>query len=69
MFHLEPIELSNVETRASLPLDAVKRPRDMPIWKLEAVLKQSILPEATVSVAGPLRNATLPDVSAQPISN
>jgi hypothetical protein len=26
-------------TRASLPLDAIRRPRDTPIWKLEASLK------------------------------
>ena len=27
------------ETRASLPLDTIRRPRDTPIWKLEAALK------------------------------
>jgi hypothetical protein len=27
------------QTRASLPLDAIRRPRDTPIWKLEAALK------------------------------
>jgi hypothetical protein len=27
------------KTRASLPLDAIRRPRDTPIWKLEAALK------------------------------
>ncbi|MGX7742325.1 hypothetical protein [Rhodopseudomonas parapalustris] len=27
------------ETRASLPLDAIRRPRDTPIWKLEASLR------------------------------
>jgi hypothetical protein len=27
------------ETKASLPLDAIRRPRDTPIWKLEAALK------------------------------
>jgi len=27
------------ETRASLPLDAIRRPRETPIWKLEAALK------------------------------
>jgi hypothetical protein len=26
-------------TEASIPLDAVRRPRDTPIWKLEAALK------------------------------
>ena len=27
------------ETRASIPLDAIRRPRVTPIWKLEAALK------------------------------
>jgi hypothetical protein len=27
------------KTRASLPLDAIRRPRDTPVWKLEAALK------------------------------
>src|SRR6266403_414334 len=27
------------ETEASIPLDCVRRPRDTPIWKLEASLK------------------------------
>jgi hypothetical protein len=27
------------ETKASIPLDAIRRPRDTPIWKLEAALK------------------------------
>lgn len=27
------------KTRASLPLDAIRRPRDTPIWKLESSLK------------------------------
>jgi hypothetical protein len=27
------------KTRASLPLDAIRRPRDTPIWKLEAAQK------------------------------
>jgi hypothetical protein len=27
------------QTRASLPLDEIRRPRDTPIWKLEAALK------------------------------
>jgi hypothetical protein len=26
------------ETEASIPLDSVRRPRDTPIWKLEAAL-------------------------------
>ena len=27
------------ETQARIPLDAIRRPRDTPIWKLEAALK------------------------------
>ena len=27
------------ETRASIPLDAIRRPRDTPIWKLESALR------------------------------
>jgi hypothetical protein len=27
------------ETRVSVPLDAIRRPRDTPIWKLESALK------------------------------
>jgi hypothetical protein len=27
------------ETRASVPLDAIKRPRDTPIWKLETAFR------------------------------
>ncbi|WP_225668262.1 hypothetical protein [Bradyrhizobium hereditatis] len=33
------VECSSCRTRASLPLDAIRRPRDTPIWKLEASLK------------------------------
>jgi hypothetical protein len=33
------VECNRCKTRASLPLDAVRRPRDTPIWKLEASLK------------------------------
>jgi hypothetical protein len=28
-----------MKTRASLPLDAIRRPRETPLWKLEASLK------------------------------
>jgi len=34
------------KTRASLPLDAIRRPRDTPIWKLEASLKCRIVQES-----------------------
>jgi hypothetical protein len=33
------LECNRCKTRASLPLDAIRRPRDTPIWKLEAALK------------------------------
>jgi hypothetical protein len=33
------VKCHRCETEASIPLDAVRRPRDTPIWKLEAVLK------------------------------
>jgi hypothetical protein len=33
------VECNRCKTRASLPLDAIRRPQDTPIWKLEAALK------------------------------
>ena len=33
------VECNRCKTRASLPLDAIRLPRDTPIWKLEASLK------------------------------
>jgi hypothetical protein len=33
------VECNRCKTRASLPLDAIHRPRDTAIWKLEASLK------------------------------
>jgi len=33
------VECNRCKTRASLPLDFIRRPRDTPIWKLEASLK------------------------------
>jgi hypothetical protein len=33
------VQCKRCETRASIPLDAIRRPRDTPIWKLEAALK------------------------------
>lgn len=33
------VECVSCKTRASLPLAAIRRPRDTPIWKLEASLK------------------------------
>jgi phage FluMu protein Com len=33
------VECHRCKTRASLPLNAIRRPRDTPLWKLEASLK------------------------------
>jgi hypothetical protein len=33
------VECVSCKTRASLPLDAIRRPRETPLWKLEASLK------------------------------
>src|SRR5450755_1057582 len=33
------VKCHKCETSASIPLDAIRRPRDTPIWKLEAALK------------------------------
>jgi hypothetical protein len=33
------VECNCCKTRASLPLDAIRRPRDTPIWKQEAALR------------------------------
>ena len=33
------VECNRRRTRASLPLDAIRRPRETPLWKLEASLK------------------------------
>ena len=35
------VECKRCKTRASLPLDAIRRPRSMPIWKLDAALDAS----------------------------
>jgi hypothetical protein len=33
------VECNGCKTRASLPFNAIRRPRNTPIWKLEAALK------------------------------
>lgn len=33
------VKCHRCETKASIPLDAIRRPRDTPIWKLESSLK------------------------------
>src|SRR3984893_5852440 len=40
------------KTEASIPLDCVRRPKDTPIWKLEASLEMPIMPEGALSAAG-----------------
>ena len=46
------VECNRCKTRASLPLDAIRRPRDTPIWKLEASLKCRVVSERAVGAAG-----------------
>jgi hypothetical protein len=36
----------------ALPLDAIRRPRDTPIWKLGAALKMPIMPEGPLCPTG-----------------
>jgi hypothetical protein len=38
------VKCHRCESRVSLPLDAIRRPRDTPIWKLEAAFKGSYAP-------------------------
>ena len=33
------VKCHRCETKASIPLDAIRRPRNTPVWKLEASLK------------------------------
>jgi hypothetical protein len=33
------VQCKRCETRASLPLDAIRRPRETPVWKLESALR------------------------------
>jgi hypothetical protein len=46
------VECNRCKTRASLPLDAIRRPRDTPLWKLEAALKCRSMPEKPLRAAG-----------------
>jgi hypothetical protein len=39
LFSEGEVKCHRCKTRASLPLDAIHRSRDTPIWKLEAALK------------------------------
>jgi hypothetical protein len=40
------------ETRASIPLDAVRRPRDTPIWKAGNCIPLPVMRRATLPAAG-----------------
>jgi hypothetical protein len=43
------VECNRCKTQASLPLADIRRPRDTPIWKLEAALKTAMAPRKTNS--------------------
>ena len=46
------VECHRCKTRASLPLDAIRRPRDTPLWKLEGFAETPIMPEGSSRAAG-----------------
>jgi len=46
------IECNRCKTRASIPLEAIRRPRDTPIWKLEAAPKCRSCRNAATLAAG-----------------
>ena len=46
------VECNRCKTRASLPLDAIRRPRSTPIWKLESSLKVPLMQEGPLRAAG-----------------
>jgi phage FluMu protein Com len=45
------VKCKRCETSASILLDAIRRPRDTPIWKLEAALKLPVMRYAPVQAA------------------
>jgi hypothetical protein len=45
------VECHRCKTRASIPLDAIRRPRDAPIWKLEASPEMPVVPEGSIRAA------------------
>jgi hypothetical protein len=53
------VKCHRCETKSSIPLDAIRRPRNTPIWKLEASLKMPILPQGQVRPAGSYDTETL----------
>jgi hypothetical protein len=52
------VKCHRCETRASLPLDAIRHPRDTPIWKLEAGIKVSVVLQGAVRSARAHNQAT-----------
>jgi hypothetical protein len=38
------VECNRCQTRASTPLGAIRRPRNTPLWKLEASFKCQVMP-------------------------
>jgi len=62
---LEP-GVRRVQTRASLPLDAIRRPRDMPLWKQEHSLNLQIMPQGSHRAAGTREEADR-DAGDQPV--
>jgi hypothetical protein len=47
------VECNRCKTRASMPLDAIRRPLDTPIWKLEGRPEMSVMQEGPIRAAGP----------------
>src|SRR5436190_15753581 len=47
------VECKRCKTRASLPLDAIRRPRNTPIWKTGGGAEMPLLPHAALFAAGP----------------
>ena len=43
------VECNRCKTRASLPLDAIRRPRDTLLGKLESFAEMPIMPEGAVT--------------------
>src|SRR6201989_3266798 len=46
------VECNRCETKASIPLDAIRRPRDTPLWKLEASLKMPVMSQRPLRTTG-----------------
>lgn len=59
------VECARCKTRASLPLDAIRRPKDTPLWKLEASLKDTGGPRQPFVNASSVGGGASPACSAQ----